>query len=251
MLPRTKFIIEAVRKASRFIARDYSELEYLQNSTQDSIRFVDRARTKATDTLSQELLKYPNAQIIKGIDAIETKDPRATYYIINAIDSPQNMMRAIPFFGTSVLCYQYRADVLVAAACVLHFPAMSETVYSEIGAGAWCEKGDNNVGHKTVRLRVSRKTDDTALTITNASQYICDYLATKPQECNLRSFGSELYSIYLVASGKADIYAFPSSDKVLEAISRLMIVESGGTICDHPKYTGYSIATNGIVKVSV
>ena len=51
-------INEALREASKFLHRDYFELENLQSSVKSRRSFVDKAKIRVTENLQKSLTKY-------------------------------------------------------------------------------------------------------------------------------------------------------------------------------------------------
>ena len=61
-------INDALREASKFLHRDYFELENLQNSARSIKVFVDKAKTRVADNLQKSLTKYYKTIIFDPTD---------------------------------------------------------------------------------------------------------------------------------------------------------------------------------------
>jgi myo-inositol-1(or 4)-monophosphatase len=203
--PFISFILKAMSKSSRFLYRDYFELELQQSSKSNMNDFVQKSYNKCESILNEELAKYGD---------------RASFEII-PIDGRDNLQHALPFFA--VIVVGYKQNDPVPAAIIIDFPVLGETYFAEKGSGMWLERHNRSSGTSSaIRLRVSKRVDQ-LLHIADRSQNI-------PNNAIIRDFGSAAYSISMVASGKADMAHLGHVDPVLLKAAKLFIQESGGKI---------------------
>lgn len=232
MSPLITFITQAMRKASRFLIRDYLELEYLQNSRKNTVNFVQSSHHKLYESLCYGLKRYPNSEV--SDNELILKQNHAISFIVKPIDGIANLQKALPTFGTIILCYEHKNNETSLLATVLNFPVLGEIAYATRGGGAWNEKTQDYSTQKASRLRVS--------TISNKDQAIYATDSVKHFNDRSRAFHCDSYSGYLVATGKIDIFISDKIDFVTKTAISLLVIEAGGKI-DSSNHTTF-IATN-------
>jgi fructose-1,6-bisphosphatase/inositol monophosphatase family enzyme len=216
------FITGAINKSSRFLYRDFFEIEMQQSSKNSNNDFVQRAYKKCEETLTLEL----------------AKNSEKYNFDIIPIESLNNFARSIPYFSIIVVAYNKSDNIPVAA--VADFPILSETYYAEKGNGMWLQRHNmQGAGHSASRLRVSGKKDSIIL--------LTDKAHNTKSNCSIRILGSNAYSISLIASGKSDIGHFSEISPILVTLAKLFIQESGGDIIsDNPL-----ILSNGCSSIDI
>ncbi len=234
--PLLSFLIKATRKSTRLLSRDYFELENLQSSKRPTTDFVARSKAKVDEALREELSRYPDSTI-----AYNTQNPDTTkplHFIINPLDGEANLERAIPFFASLVVVCEHKDGDLLPIASVINFPALGEIVYAEHGRGAHAERSIDNSSQHALRLRVSANSNiDKALIATDIEGVT-----------NSRLIGCDIYSAYLVASGKADLLLSHGMNEATKLAAGQLIHEAGGRTHADKIVSGVSakfVANNG------
>ena len=236
MQPITNSLIQATRKATRYLQRDYLELESLQNSPRGTAEFCKRSYNRVKSTLKEELQKHTSFICFADEDKISL-DKAETAILIHPIEGIDNLSKALPFFAISIVVLKKINMILTPFSGVMNFPALGETLYAEKNGGVWLEKIANNSSDKSFRLRVSgcnnlRDAYIASNDIQNAS------VMTK----NQLHFGSLCYHLALLASGKLDIVHATSLNYTLEPLYNLVISEANGfVISDNEQITGTNI----------
>jgi myo-inositol-1(or 4)-monophosphatase len=203
--PFISFILKAISKSSRFLYRDYFELELQQSSKSNMNDFVQKSYNKCENILNEELAKYGD---------------KASFEII-PLEGRENFQHALPFFA--VIVVGYKQNDTIPAAVLVDFPVLGETYFSEKGSGMWLERHNRSSGTSSaIRLRVSKRVEHT-LCISDQPKNIFN-------NSIIRNFGSVAYSICMVAAGKADIAQFNDIDPILLKTAKLFIQEAGGKI---------------------
>lgn len=212
--PLTSFIATAMQKASRFLYRDFFELELSQSSKHTMDAFVSKAYSRTEETLINELRKHPKSGAVGSGEPTKGK----INFTISAIDGIGNLTRAMPFFSLSVCAYYIDENgVLEPQCCVIDFPALGEICYVEKGKSALLIK--NVSANSSIKLKPSTQLlPNIALMSEEFSSLI---------ECEKRSFGCFSYELVLLASGKADIIASSEVDQHFKLISELFVGETG------------------------
>lgn len=196
------FILQSISKSSRFLYRDYYELEMQQSSKFISQDFIKRSFDKCQERLIAELPNY---------------EEKLKFEII-PIEGKDNFAHAIPFFAIVVVAYKEGADMPQAA--VIDFPALGLSYFAENGDSAWALEHTNEMHNGSRRLKAAKR--ETGLL------YISDNELNAPEGSITRNFGSIAYSICMVASGKADIASFKDPHPTLVKAARLFMQEAGG-----------------------
>ncbi|MCZ6886755.1 MAG: inositol monophosphatase [Rickettsia endosymbiont of Ixodes persulcatus] len=228
MHPITNLLINAMRKAVKFLHRDFLELEMLQKSSIRNEEFCKRSYLKLKTLLCEELQKHTQYLFFPE-DKFDLNNNYESIFLINPIDSSNNFARSIPFFAISVTYFKRNQGVLTPASTVIYFPALNEIYYAEKGKGAWIEKNNLNSNYQGLRLRVSDNAD-----LKNCLAIIEDLKHNNwgGEVDNIRSFGSPCYAATLVASGKADLICLSLLNFTLYYAFELLIKEAGGIIID-------------------
>lgn len=225
--PSLTLLINAVKKASGSLNRDFSEIEQLQSSVKGYKEFVVASYTKVSKALQVELGKiHPDYAIISEAEKLGTRN----CYLVSPIDGLSNFAHGIPHFAISVAVYENNT----VTAAVVYNPSTDSLYFAEKGKGAYKEGFRNHE-----RLRVSSRKDlKEALvsTLVNYSQDISEYDSIQNRLVgatdNLRISGSCALDLAYVASGKFDAAASRGNKLGDFAAGMLLVKEAGGYIYD-------------------
>lgn len=215
-------IKEALKKAERFLSRDFYELEQLQSSRKDTANFCRKTCQKAQSVLQEELSKFFDRIIFlwPGEEIGEIKDKTV---IVKLVDSLANFSRSIPFFGIMVSLIRNNNERIYAEKAIIDFPALGEVVSAERNRGVFMERYRGNMAGN-FKLRIS------AIDELSKSFIACsheDDLAHISQSSNARIYGSPLYALAQFLSGKVDILTVESETELDYAL-KLFVEEAGG-----------------------
>lgn len=217
-------ISEALRGASKFLHRDYFELENLQSSVKSRRSFVDKAKIRVTEHLQRSLSKYYKTIIFNDTEldllGLDFTKPVA---LVDSLDGNYNFERAIPFFALVIVILTKKQKKISAEKVAINFPILGDIYYAEQGKGSWLERHSFYFGGGTFRLRVSvnSKLEDSLV-----SCYYQQLELAQKISPNIRIFESYAYQIALLISGKSDIALLPS--KPIAHGLDLLIREAGG-----------------------
>lgn len=223
-------IIDATRKASRFLQRDYFELENLQSSEKSKEFFAQKACTKAMQILHENLSKYFKKIIFKNdeVNLLKTDNANEKIILVETLDGLENFERSLPFFAIMVTLISNKNGEIKAEKSVINFPALGEIYYTEISKGAMLEK-HGMIGNSTgaSKMRISgTKNIKNAIISPSSSDYLNKALEISS---NVRVFSSYTYSLAMFISGKIDIFVAPVRDISFEGV-KLFISESRGIL---------------------
>lgn len=221
----TRLIIEAIRGASRFLQRDFFELEDLQSSEKGTVAFCKKSCSKALQTIHESLSKYYKT-IIYDNESAEQLHFEDKAILIETLDGFDNLTRSIPFFAVMVTMLSKKGDLVVAEKSVMNFPALGELYYAEKGQGVYLERYMSNLAG-SFRGRVSGVNDLGDAVLAVGSDHVeIGYKISK----NIRTFESYLYSLALLVRGKVDVMLCKPR-KISEKGVELFVMEAAGGFC--------------------
>lgn len=195
----TGLVIDATRRASKSLQRDFFELENLQLSEKGNAAFVQKACGKAFQTLHDALGKYYKT-IIFNNDEVESANFTGHAAFVEILDGLGNFTRSLPYFATMVTIVTKYDGQLSAERAVINFPALGEIYYTEKGKGAWVERLASNVTG-AIRARVSGYGNANEMIIASSNDLI---EKARSMSSNIRVFDSYIYSLAQVIRGKID-----------------------------------------------
>ena len=226
--PQMSLLINAVKKASASMDRDFNEIEQLQSSIKGYKEFVMGTYSKVTKILQAELGKiHPDYPIVSEVAKLPTK---GNCWLVNPMDGLVNFAHGIPQFAISVAVY---GDGKIIQA-VIYNPALDNLYFAEKGKGAFKEGYRNHE-----RLRVSARKDLSEALIgtlvsydKNKSEY--DEIQKKiiAATDNVRVSGSCALDLAFVASGKLDAHVSLNNSLADYAAGLLLVKEAGGYVYD-------------------
>ncbi|MFQ3307249.1 MAG: myo-inositol-1(or 4)-monophosphatase [Candidatus Midichloriaceae bacterium] len=249
-------VLEAVRKASVNIARDFYELENLQVSRKGIADFVTKTDLKTEKTLIYHLQKarpeYAFLTEESGEIFPESGNDFEYKWIIDPIDGTSNFMNSIPFFCISIALVKVedgKQDVQLGVICN---PISNEIFWAIKGEGAFV------IDHMGLqkKARISKHDDfEKMLCATQdyfryegrAKQYM-DYIMKK--HCKIRIFGTSALELAYLSDARINIAMAKCLNVWDYAAGMLLVKESGGVITDFNHEPLTLINDNGIIAGS-
>lgn len=223
MESETSLIIDATRKASRFLQRDYFELESLQSSERSLESFCQKACGKALQILHENLSKYFRTIIFDNTEASRLNFTGKAL-LVETLDGFKNLERSLPFFAIMVTLISKNDDEIITEKAVMNFPALGEIYYAEKGKGTWLERHSSNMAGAS-RVRISGTIDLQKAVISCDLEHLS--IAQKIST-NFRFYESYTYALSLLISGKIDALLTAPRSLSNKAIE-LFINESAGS----------------------
>ena len=217
--PTLSLMINAAKKPAVGIARDYNELEHLQNSVHGEGSFALRSYEKAKKVLQEELLKLkPQYAFVTPENSVLPAN--GNYFAVNAIDGLTNFAHGNTRFAMSIAMVENNAVV----AGIIYNPLTDEMFFAEKGIGAFKEGFRSHE-----RLRVAgRKNTEQALFACNANLSLVQKVLENTKNINIS--GCTALDMAYVAAGKLDIVAAIDESLTTIAAGILLIKEAGGYI---------------------
>lgn len=212
-------IIGAIKKTSGALARDFNELEHLQNGVRGDSSFAQRSLERTERILKEELSK-----IKAGYPVIvrtgETVPASGNCFLVAPIDGFANFAHANPNFAVSVALLE--KNVIVDA--VIYNPISDEMFFAERGCGAFKEGLRN---HERLRVAGGKYTEKALLSCTADAELLQKARKISP---NVLISGSTALDMSYLAAGKNDVVmAFGCSAFALAA-GILLVKEAGGYV---------------------
>ncbi len=205
-------MIRACEKASKFLIRDFGEVENLQVSAKGPTDFVTNADINAEKIILDELSKSKKKFSILSEETgyIKNRDTE-NIWIVDPIDGTSNFLHGIPHFAISIALQSHNEII-----CGLIFdPIKNEMFYAEKNNGSFL----NNR-----RIRVSKKKDlNECLFATNGEKF-------KHADLSSRKTGCAALDMAYVANGRFDGYFQDKLNLWDVAAGIILIKESGGII---------------------
>ncbi|HSQ97270.1 MAG TPA: inositol monophosphatase family protein [Rickettsiales bacterium] len=232
-------IQDSIRKVSDKIARDYTELEILQNSQKGNIQFVDMA----IDFVKRKLFEYftskkPSYDVtFLGENVNNDKLKSEFRYLISPLCGKINLMHAVPYFSISVALLKKNAEGQFKTICgVIDNPITQETFVVEEGKGAY-------VNSRRIRVSSRSNLNDALVAIKNIDNK--DFIINCVKKYNnLIMTNCEVLNICNVANGKYDATILDKQN-IYQDLSLLLVKEAGGLI--KKLETGELIVSNDLL----
>ena len=225
--PQINLITKACMKASRFLIRDFGEIENLQVSEKGPGDFVTSADKRTEKILIEELQKaHPEYGIITEETGHINKSNTKNRWIIDPIDGTMNFMNGIPQFAISI-GYEEEGEVKCR---VIFNPILNEMFCAEKGNGAY-------LNNSRIRVSNKKKIKD-ALLVTGGpkggskikEKIFSEYIKISKQVSNVRKFGSASLDLAYVACGRFDGYWQRELNFWDIAAGTIILKEAGGFI---------------------
>ena len=226
--PQINLITRACEKASRYLIRDFGEIENLQVSTKGPGDFVTSADKRTEKILVDELQKaHPEYGIITEETGIINKSNLKNRWIIDPIDGTMNFLNGIPQFAISI-GYEEEGEIKCG---VIFNPIMNEMFCAEKGNGAFLNNS---------RIRVSNKKNiKDSLIVTGGpkgaskikDKIFSEYINVSKNVSNVRKFGSAALDVAYVACGRFDGY-WQREINLWDIAAGIVIVKEAGGFVD-------------------
>ena len=222
-------MVNACRKASKNLIRDFGEVENLQVSIKGPGDFVTMTDKKVEKILIDELLKARSNYSILSEEIGEIKNDKEFKWIIDPIDGTSNFLHGIPHFGISVALEKNKEII-----CGIIFDPIKNEIFST-------EKGNGSyLNNQRIRVASRKKLTDCILFTGGPRQTSKNKeLALKEYEkfsskvlIPIRKMGSASLDMAYVAAGRCDGFWQRDLNYWDIAAGILLVKEAGGFVTD-------------------
>ena len=239
-------MINAAKKASIKIRRDFNELENLQVSVKGPGDFVTSADIRTQKIIIDELTKAkPDWSFFAEEKQNSNANNSKNRFIIDPIDGTTNFLHGNPNFAISIAA---EVENKIEAG-IIYSPVYDELFFAERGKGAFFNDR---------RLRVAqRKKLSESIVVTgiphlgrgNKDQFIKEMEEIIPEVSGIRRSGSAALDLAWVAAGRYDAYWETGLSLWDIAAGIIIIREAGGVVTgidgsEKDLYNGNVIAGN-------
>ncbi len=220
-------MIDAARKASRGLIRDFGELGELQVSKKGAADYVSAADTKAEQTVFEILTKARPGYSFLGEERglIEGTDKTHTF-IVDPLDGTTNFLHAIPQFAVNIALER---DAQIVAA-VTYNPITQEMFWAEKGKGAFMNDRRLRVAARTQVIEAVLATGIPFAGRQGHGQFLKELHQIAQRVSGVRRFGSAALDMAWVAAGRFDGYWERGLQAWDVASGVLLITEAGGKV---------------------
>ena len=217
--PMLTNIVNAVKKASVNLNRDFSEIERLQNSVKGSMDFTKIAFDKIQKGLKSEIFKV--MPIVPVVFVGQKIPQEGMYFAVSGIEGLANFAHGNPEFAISVALI----DGQTILDAVVYNPARDELFFAEKGKGAFKEGFRS---HERLRVAARQELDGALVAALSAKIINNSLMLCK----DFRISGAVALDLAYVAAGKLDGVIAPSSMLASIAAGILLVKEAGGLVLD-------------------
>ena len=222
-------MVNACRKASKNLIRDFGEVEKLQVSIKGPGDFVTMTDKKVEKILIDELQKARSNYSILSEEIGEIKNYEEFKWIIAPIDGTSNFLHGIPHFGIS-LALEKNKEIICG---IIFDPIKNEIFSTEKGSGSY-------LNNQRIRVSSRKKLEDCIIFTGGPRQ------ASKNKEVSLeeykkfsskvlipiRKMGSASLDMAYVAAGRCDGFWQRDLNYWDVAAGILLVKEAGGFVTD-------------------
>ena len=238
-------MIRAARKASKYIVRDFLELEQLQVSVKGQNDFVTNVDIKIQEIIHSELNKARTDYGFIMEEGQSEKLDAENIWIIDPIDGTLNFMHGLPYFAISI---GLRIKQKMAAGIVYN-PILNELYWAEEGSGAF-------LNDKRLRVAGRKNLENSVIALGipflgrgNHKKHLKMQSNVMNKVAGLRRFGAASLDLCQVASGRVDGFWEEGLSIWDIAAGTIIVKEAGGIISgidknENPLDTGNIIAGN-------
>ncbi len=222
-----KVMIDAARKASKGLVRDFGEVAELQVSKKGAADYVTAADLKAEQVLFEALTKARPGYSFLGEERglIEGTDKTHTF-IVDPLDGTTNFMHSIPQFAINIALER---DGQVVAG-VTYSPITNEMFWAERGKGAF-------VNDRRLRVAARRDLIESVLATgipfagrPGHAQFLKELHQIAQRVSGVRRFGSAALDLAWTAAGRVDGFWERGLKSWDIAAGILLVTEAGGMI---------------------
>jgi len=209
--PNLNIMIKACEKASKFLIRDFGEIENLQVSKKGPKDFVTNSDLKIEKIIIEELNKArPNYSILSEEKGLKKNKDQDNTWIIDPIDGTINFLHGVPHFAISI-ALKSKNEIIAG---IIFDPIKDEMFYAEKNNGAF-------FNNQRIRVSKKNKIEDCLFVTGNKIKIIPDLI--------YRKTGSAALDMAYVAAGRYDGY-FQYDIKLWDIAAGIVLVKEAGGI---------------------
>ena len=222
-------MINACRKASKPLIRDFGEVEKLQVSLKGPGDFVTASDKKVEGILVEQLQKARPSYSILSEEIGEIKNDEEFKWIIDPIDGTANFLHGIPHFAISV-GLEHNGEIICG---IVYDPIKDEMFVAEKGNGSYLNNQRMRVSTRS-KLKdciifsggPKSESNDRDLALKEYNNFSSKVLIP------IRKLGSASLDMAYVAAGRCDGFWQRNLNYWDIAAGIILVKESGGFVTD-------------------
>jgi myo-inositol-1(or 4)-monophosphatase len=220
-------MIDAARRASKGLLRDFGELAELQVSRKGTADYVSAADLKAEQVLVETLAKSrPGYGFLAEERGLVEGTDKTHVFIIDPLDGTTNFLHAIPHFAVNIALER---DGQVVAA-VTYNPVAGEMFWAEKGKGAFLNDRRIRVAARTQMVEAVLATGIPFAGRPGHAQFLKELHQVAQRVSGVRRFGSAALDLAWTAAGRYDGYWERNISAWDVAAGMLLVTEAGGKV---------------------
>ncbi len=150
--PTISVMMNAARKASRALLRDFGEVEHLQVSRKGPADFVSKADKRAEEVIYEVLSEArPGYGFLMEESGTKEGTDKTHRFIVDPLDGTTNFLHGIPHFAVSIALERNLEGTPELVAGVIYNPVTDEMFFAEKGKGAFLNDGRMGGGDRRLR----------------------------------------------------------------------------------------------------
>lgn len=220
----------AARKAEKKLLHYFGNNKGIKEKSNKSL--VAKADLDANKAVIDTIKSHFPEHSILSEETGYNKNKSDYKWVIDPLDGTHNFIHGIPIFGTSI-ALEYKNEAVLG---ILYFPVLKITAVAEKGKGAFVngkrvkvsKKGSLDYSYLLLEYSLSERQRTAAL-----------IKKLRNKTIDVRNFGSAIYDLFLVASGKSEAYITFKTNEWDVAAGILLVEEAGGKVTglDGKKYS--------------
>lgn len=238
--PHLTVMINAAKKASRQLLRDFGEVENLQVSAKGPGDFVSNADKKAEETIIAELKAARPDYAILAEESGEKHSGKSTEYryVIDPLDGTTNFLHGFPYWSISI-ALEKNGEIVAG---VVMAPVFNEIFSAEKNGGAF-------LNNRRIRVSSRKHLNEAFMACGSPSSYrrptksplniMQTITKITPKVGTIRCVNSAALDLAYLAAGKFDAVVDLSLKKWDMAAGIIIVKEAGGNVTDIHGKTAY------------
>ncbi len=221
--PNVNIIVKALDKVSSKMARDFGEIENLQNNNFAASKFANSSYLAVKEKLTKELLDARpdfNIRFLDGEQIIRNSESKYCF-IVSPIDGLLNFSRSLNSFSNVVALEEEIDGKKEITTIAISGNANNQICVAHKGSGAF-------LNNRRIRISEHKPLNSILCAITNRNLFKHKIFDNNQYILQLTNCSSlELVNL---ASGKLDLIIFDEKDQEMLKIASVLVREAGGLI---------------------
>lgn len=237
-----EFAVETAWLAGRVtLAHFQTGIEVEAKSDRSPVTLADR---RAEESMRERIARYFPHDGVLGEEFGQVNAAAARRWILDPIDGTRSFVHGVPLYGV-LLALEEQGEAVLG---VMHFPALSDSVWAARGLGCWWNGRRARVSEVASLQEALICTTDARLLESQGRGDAWNRLSART---GLTRTWGDCYGYALVATGRAEAMVDPQLQPWDSAALKPVIEEAGGVFTDwrgdRTHLGGSAVATNALL----